>query len=592
MARFCPECGAQLEDNARFCAECGAQLTGEPAPAEAASQQPPAQEAPVSQENPAPEAPAWEAPAGTGGAAVPPQPPKVKKPLPKWALPTGIAVVAVVVILVAVSLILGSVNSPENVSEKFLNALQAGDFDAVSGVAVLADEEQTLTAEMMEPMFALYQESVPFRMELEELLDDDEELIDEGRDPNEGYLVDLRAKSGFLHTAYEVVLETCSTVEISSNLTCQVTLSGGQSLQLAADDMDAAYDESYSASADAYLAQWSSGTMYDVLPGLYTVSGTVTTSAGETFTAETQLTVDNEFDAYCELYFDYASVEVENDSDVPVDLYVNGGTTPFMTMEPDTYGTLAPLTVDATVEARADLGGDEPMTETFAAADEYIYLSFQLCDLEVYNDYYAPLLILDENGGLLGEVSAEDDYSTFEGFYPGTHVTIQMYDEQGLVDPYTVMIPYDDDYIYVEPEFDGLSDSAMADALTAITTYVDEVLGYYNAGDVDSLGAAMSTDFGGDLLYELESDQEDNGTGTAPEVIFVRDGDVTYYEDYRTDLGNYHGDDYDIPTAEFYCVIPLHGSMTADDGSVMEETDTVEYSFQVQYIDGAWTVTG
>ena len=103
MAKFCAQCGAQMDDNALFCGECGTPVEGA-APAAADFPEVPL-ETPVGEPYSAPQAGTettdaysgesfgWTAPEEVPAAPVQP---REKKPLPKWAKPVGIAVVAVI----------------------------------------------------------------------------------------------------------------------------------------------------------------------------------------------------------------------------------------------------------------------------------------------------------------------------------------------------------------------------------------------------------------------------------------------------------------------------------------------------------------
>lgn len=604
MARFCAECGSPLPEDARFCGERGAPVTQETVP-EAGTAQPPAEEAPptaaesapvgqtaenpsAAQHTPPVGPPAWETP---GGA-----PPK--KPLPRWVLPVGIGVAAVAILLGATALILGSLHSPERTAEKFLQALGAGDFAALSDVAVTEDGTP-LTAEAAEPLFRLYSEDIAFRMELEDLLEDDEERIDDGRAPGEGDLANLQAQPGFLHTAYRVTLGTCS-VTFGSNLSCEVTLDGGRTVQLAADSLTpesgAASDSA--ASPDYYRTEWSTGALYDVLPGLYTVSGTLTTGAGETFTAETQLQVRSVYDSYCELYFDYATLEIENDSEMEVELYLNGSGECYDTIPAESYYRLGPVTAETQVEARADVGADEPMTETFSADEGYRHLSFFTCTVEVYNDYGMKILVSVD--GAEEEELPPGEELVLERLAPGTVLRFEMYDE-ALVQPAEFVC--EDEYRMLVPEFEGLTDEAMAGALEAVAAYVDRSLALYNGGDLEVLQGLSSaeplplTEFSRDLAESLADDQsytlEDDGMTVTS--TFTRTGDVAYYEDAGVGL---EGEDPDTGAAQvsLSCEIPLEVVLTNayDDGSSYSgnERDEVVYPFLLQYADGVWTVAG
>ena len=593
MAKFCAQCGAPMDDDARFCGECGAPVEStdpvhpaedgipeiplEPAAPEGGEPEGAPQGAPQAEE-----APQWTAPSASD------QPPREKKPLPKWAKPVIIAVAAVIVVVVALSLILKSVNDPEKVVDNCLSAMADGDFAAFSKVAVAADEELVLTEENTAPLFALYAESMSFRREVEDLLDEDLDLIDDGRDPNEGYLFDLRAEKRFLHTAYEVVIETCDSLEISGNLLCDVTLDGGQTVTLTADGSGNTWeDDSTFFSADYDLAQYGTGVLYDLLPGIYTVSGSVETASGAVLTAETQVEVSNEYTAYADLYFDYVTIEVANYYDIPVEFYVDGSL--YGSLDGEGYFEMGPLNPEQTIEARADVGADEPMTETFSASEGYWSLSFVLCEVEINNDYAVPIHVLRDGEEVLTVEAGE--YGSLSGLPSGTELTMELV--EGVTEPVTYTC--EDEYDYLYPEF-AVTEDAQTGALSAVNTYVDEGLALFNAQDMAGLEALTVTDFSEDMIYALESMQSAvaNVEGSSASTVITRTGDLeldSIYVPYSWQV-----DEMQESTVILECYIPMQVemSMTAPDGTTASDSaeSTDYYSFTLSFADGAWSILG
>lgn len=599
MARFCAECGAPLDDAARFCGECGAPVEGaapaaapveNTAPATAPESIPEVPlEAPAAEETAAPEygaettyaqeeAPAAEeAPQWTEPQPAAPVQPRVKKPLPKWAKPAIIAVAAVVVVLVALSLILNGINDPEKVADKFLDAMANSDFAAFSKVAVAADEDLVLTEDNTAPLFKLYNDSISFRKSVEDLLDEDIDLIEDGDDPNEGYLFDLRAEKKFLHTAYKVVIETCDTLEIGSNLACDVKLDGGQSLTMTADSNVG--DPSLVYSADYARTEYCTGNLYDVLPGLYTVTGTVETANGTTFNAEATVEVANEYNAYAELNFDYVTLEIANDYDIPVEFYVDGNL--YGSLEGEGYFEAGPLLPDQMIEARADVGTDEPMTETFSASEGYWELPFVLCEVEIYNDYAVPIQVL-RDGEVILEV-APGDYDYVSNLPSGTVLTMQLAD--GLTDPVEYTCEYEYDYIY--PEFQ-VAEGAQLDCDKAVADYVQAVLDALNAGDTAALDALAETTLKEEMTNVMMVHSEDA-------EVFISLNSIEYNSDDPWDYYIEPGPDEN--TVIYYCDVKMGitSSGAQEDGE--EETmsynyDCMDYPFLLLYEDNTWSVIG
>ena len=166
MGRFCGECGAPLAEDARFCGECGAAVERPPEPGPAPSVRGP-EEAPAA------------------------QPARERKPLPKWVLPVGIAAVSAAVILTALSLVLKSLGSPERTADKFLAAMEAGDYAALAKVSAPDEESAEFSEEAAAPMFRLYQESARFRKGVEDALEEDLERIEDGAVVSQNFGISL-----------------------------------------------------------------------------------------------------------------------------------------------------------------------------------------------------------------------------------------------------------------------------------------------------------------------------------------------------------------------------------------------------------------
>lgn len=598
MAKFCAQCGAQMDDDARFCGECGApveEAAPAAAPAPEAIPEVPV-EAPVEETDSAPQAgeetagaPAEETFGWTAPEAAPSAPvqPREKKPLPKWAKPVGIAVAAVIVVVVALSLILKSVNAPDKVADKFLDAMANSDFAALSKVAVAADEDLVLTEENTAPLFKLYNESTAFRKSVEDLLDEDVDLLEDGDDPNEGYLFDLRAEKKFLHTGYEVVIETCDTLDISSNLVCEVTLDGGQTASLTSDSSSDAWSDEVVLGPDYNLAQYSNGAVYDLLPGLYTVTGTVATSAGTTFTAETTVEISNEYNAYAELNFDYATIEIQNYYDIPVEFYIDGNL--YGSMDGEGYFEAGPLNPDQMIEARADVGADEPMTETFSASEGYWTLSFVLCEVEINNEYATPIRVL-RDGEEIMEVAA-GDYASVEGLPSGTVLTLELI--EGVTEPVEYTCEYEYDYIY--PEF-TLTEDAAASAQEAVETYIAQVVDLFNAKDAAGLAAVTATDLSADMIATLEDlETQLSSYGDAVSLAFTLSMSEEMEISAVEPMYEWYGDEFiGRQVISFECYLPLQVDMTATAADGTSQSDTQSgseyYEFVLECVDGTWSV--
>lgn len=575
MARFCGECGSPLTDDARFCPECGAPVEQPQVqvPAEPENVRPAAVETAAQPEPQAPPEPF--APAA-------PQVPRVKKPLPKWVIPTGIAVVVVIVALVATSLILKSFHTPEKAMDQFLAAMDAGDFAALAEVARPETDETVFTEESTAPMFKLFAESAQFRKDLEECLEEDVDHLENGYKTTLGMMVDLVWEEHFFYTDYSVMIATYN-VDFGSNLACTVQLDGGTTVELTPENTTGG-EEWVELGSDYSMNCWSTGTAYYLLPGSYRVSSSVTTSFGDVFEAETVLELENDFDTYAELYFDFTSLDVYNDGTVDVDLYI--GDDLYGTVSPGYDFIIAPIHPETKVEARADVGTEEPMKETLQAGEGYYYLSFILCEVEINNDYDLSIQVY-RDGELLDEVPA-DDRLVLSEIPSGSELKLVLYDED-ILEPYTYVCEYEYDYLY--PEFE-LTDAAEEEVLNAVTAYTDDCLAAFNANDTTTLNAMANTDLR--MMLESVSTDANAAIGDAGGNItfaVTRENDPEYsgYFDLWADM---EGDgSFGV---NFYCDIALRmeAIYTHPDGT--QETDDDEaipyLGFMVQHGEEGWTV--
>jgi len=143
MAKFCGNCGAPANDNDRICGNCGAPLPNVPAQTYNA----PAQtynNAPATGYNNAPATgygnPAYGAPNGDilgGNAYKPPMAPEKKQKIVKFGA-IG-AVIAVLIVIVSIFIAKGS--GYKGALKKYFNAVEKGNWDKYSKVALLADNE-------------------------------------------------------------------------------------------------------------------------------------------------------------------------------------------------------------------------------------------------------------------------------------------------------------------------------------------------------------------------------------------------------------------------------------------------------------------
>lgn len=447
MAKFFVKCGAPLEEDARVCGLRGA-LFAE----------------------------------GAVGLSEKPKIARLRVRRPRrWALLAAIAASALAV-LAALSLILTKVNTPQRAAAQFLSALERGDFTALEKVARPADGTVVFSAERAAPMFRLYAERDGFRRTLAQKLRADAAALAGGGTPGEGGVVKLTRERRFLYTGYRVRIASCA-ARVSSPLLCTVELDAGRTLELSGDakkPTDAwsvcgpdcalvAADGAYSAVIDG------------LLPGLYTLHGTVDTSFGGRFEARGELEVASAEGAEGRLAFAFVTLDVYNDSTVPVELYL--GERLYCTVPPHCDGYLSPVHADTEVRAQAVVDGGEPMTRTFLAGDNdgYTCLAFLQCRVEIYNSYAIAFYVY-RDGAYLQKVLPGSSV-ILSGLPAGTSLSVKLY-EQDLMEPVLYSCEYASDYLC--PSF-RLTAENEADVDKAVRACVERAVAAFNDADAAAL---------------------------------------------------------------------------------------------------------
>ena len=548
MARFCAECGSPLEEGARFCGECGAPVeeqVPEKVP-EAAQTQTPVFE-PVS------------------GAPVAL---KEKKPLPKWLKPAVLAALAVAVALAGTSLILRSANTPEKTMEKFLSAMEAGELGALNKVAYVDGDELELTEQTAQPMFRLYASNKDFRNRLENTLEEDVDLLNSGESA-EGKLVTLEEKKGFLHTSYQVVLHLCDVNIYSSFGAVTVTLDNGRSFTIPsngsvpADDSDTVYAKEY---ADVYGQDY---LLTQILPGLYDVQYTYETGYGETVQGQQTLPV-LWYGSDCYLETDLVAPIIYNDSRVEIEIFAEDKAC--LSILGGAEGYLGPMAADTKLEARADVGLEEPMTQELSASEEYVSVSFELCEVSFYNSTKSTLKVY-RGEELLGAIEPYDSYDV-QGLPSGTQLQVRLMENEDVISYYHYVC--EAEYDTVTPSFELKQEAEQALA-AAVQTHLDTATNCFNQGDLAALEKLPESWFV-DSLEELleygstEIQQQIKNVVLEPDFFDVQsaeDGAVTVRAWVDLSFGH---------------EILLSGESFSD------EEYSLYLDFLVRYADGAWSV--
>lgn len=570
MARFCENCGAPLNDGVRFCGECGT-----PVPEAAAASPVSAPETSYS----VPEAPA-------AAVAAPPKPAQPKKPLPKWVVPVIAAVVVIAGGLFATWKILGNLHAPEKTVDSFLEALDNGDAEALIACAVCADGETELTADNTAPLFRLCEKDSSFRETVEKLLDDELERIEDEEDPKDDQLFTIVGEKGFLYTTYTVSIGTGS-VEISSNLTGTAEIEGGASVKLTPEDdgynWAAGWTDKFGPDCD--LAQWSTGTARDLLPGLYNVSGSVTTSFGDTFTASAEVRVTGGT-AYAELNYECETLEIYNDNGLDIEIVLGGEV--YGVLESYQSYAIAPIRPGTRVEVRADVGADEPvsLSSTVEEAGGYFNVVFSLCEVEIRNDYHAPITVTRDGQTIL-EVPAGDT-AAVANLPEGVELTMSLY--AGVTEDVTAVC--EDTHSYLRPEF-YLADAQPRNIEAVVQAYIQTCIDAFNDGDTIALRAMdPETGFSRECLETLESVQsqgsEEEGLTVTAQITVT---EMPAYQDARISV--WTGDD-GVLGVSVDASFPYDYVATAvyQDGEPVEEagSNVMSYTFDLRYAAGAWDI--
>ncbi len=581
----------------------------------------------------------------------PPKPPKGKKP--KWVLLVSIAALVLITGLIGTFLFLRARNAPDHVVDQFLEAMDAGDFESLAAVSRLPGETEDLTEADVSPMFRLYEDDHSFQRTLEDLLEDELDRVESGEDaPQTDALAHLEPSGGSLFPNYQVVLQPC-TVELSSDLACNVE-AGGRTVQLSAASGEPLPADFANCSPDfeALAARTAKGELRGLLPGIYDLTATASNSIGQVFTSSTELTVTEAKGSPVMIHFSYEAPVIFNDGPLPVDLYVDGehaGTAPA-----HSFYASGPFETGTTLEARAELEDTGPLSRSFPAS-EGISLCYAVVNntssaaVDLYVDGTAqdPLpasssrLVALDHGGSTVEARLETSLAgtvsqSFHGNDNGGELTVtfelcELEVENSYQAPLHVscngkeiaVVPGEgsvslselpagtelsiqlfgqdvtEPYLHlcqsgseqIAPSGFELTQRHKAALDQAVANYIRNAIAIYDRRDQSGLSALTETKLSRDLLSDLKEEMAHT---------FDRDGYTYIFQIYpdtpeqtSSSLGT-HADDEAVVDVKYRIPFDYTETYHYEDGQTEEDRDShvIENDFTVRYNGSKWEVIG
>ena len=564
MARFCPNCGTPAEEGSAFCMECGT---------------------PIPQDEAAP----FAASAAEEAFAAAPA-----KPMSKRTKLILIIAASVAVVLFAVSKIFGGIYSTNSVSERFLKALEEGDFAALSKAAVVADDTIVLTEENTKPLFTLIEKSPAALETYAEMLETNAQLAEDGEDQYASYPLTFNVSNWVLFKTYEVCINPC-TVQVETNLVgADVTVGGitaasvkgyagetdgGFSFGNSASDSAAASDsgESSVIYMDDYgNTQTAVATIAGLLPGLYDVECSYTTSLGEVLHVTDTVRVD-ERSVIQYTSIPYAMSSVYNPYDYEVEVSAAGSS---FTLQPYSTLNLSPISGNLDVVISCSPNGAATFEDSYNVAEEsYHDVYFESSSVRVYNDYYSTItaVVTTASGKSYDAAVVSPDSSETAYLVPvGSTVSAVISDDSGIevpaVESTAMPVEYADSYRF-DPYF-----YLNAEGTTTFTQYFNDyvvTLHQAAANGADAFGGITGpSDLIGFFSGYVASSWQNYEITTA--VTFP---DAQIGLQYRYNNGSYVA-----------CVCPeytINLTLTASDGTTYNETYTFNGGYFYFY-NGNW----
>ena len=330
-------------------------------------------------------------------------------------------------------------NTPEKAVGAFQSALAAGDFEQFCAVAEPAGGT-VFTEQSLAPMFSLYRESAAFRQQTALLSSEDSPCLR------------LEKRGSFPFATYRVMVDACKLDVVSNIASADVTVGSvsaqTQPLESAGEPLDGTqYPQDFE-----NLVR-SSAEFDTLLPGLYDLDVSYTSSLGQSFSGSTSVSLMQP--TQTELDLDYTSLYVWNSSSMDVALYVDGA--PYGTLSSGSALQLAPLHADAVVQASCTTDAGETLTDSVTASSRSFEIQFSLGTVDVYNDYNADMSV--QLGGSDYCVIPAKTLQTISGISLGSTLTFSLADSE-IFSPYDYQLVYD--YDSVCPILDLSEESELA----------------------------------------------------------------------------------------------------------------------------------
>lgn len=473
----CSQCGNDILDEAMFCPQCGAALKQDhigmdDLPAQAAPNEQPQIE-PQSYAEPQP------VPVSMGDYGAAEQTIITKEPKKRrrriwipFAVTAGVIVLALIGIM-----ILRSGSSPEKVAKQFLTAMERKDTGTLLKISSCQDFE--LTEDKLAPMLALYESDTLFKSTLVSSLENDSYRIMKGKKPGRGDSVNIVMKDNFISKGYKIQIASAS-IDVYSNIEgVGISFEGGTyALEAGENQMN----------------------IYDILPGIYHITGTYTDEAsGESITAQKEARISG-YGNYASLEFDCTTLRIQLPDAYKLNtVSVDGKEKTAVTDESGGVYKVYPVFCEKDITVTVENQWGDILTDTFSVPQSYAgmtydyYGNFKSVTLNLQwpaNIIMQDILINDKSAGF----NPASDYQGFYTIYdvvPGASVKLLANNAVGKNVDATFTVEQGDGYSfeYTWEYDDKLSEDTKKEILNTASQFYMDVFAAYENEDLDALHA-------------------------------------------------------------------------------------------------------
>ena len=561
---YCTECGARLEEGALFCCECGNKVE-QPADAECMTEA----EKPVTHPEPPP-VPQREQTASTAP----------KKPMSRKKKKALIIAGAIIAFIILGSVVMRSVFTPERLVEKFIDAMEYGDYGVLTAVACPRSDKTGLTEETAEALFALYNGNGAYRNAIEETLENQAYLLKHGKKINveEEWepLFSIKSTDFLLFSLYKVEIGEVELDIYTSFPNSKVTVLGKTEISYpqSYSDYRASGESDYGYTDEALNPAESTAHFEHLLPGKYDVKVEYLSSLGQEFVAETSVEAGAIFGNEGYAYIEYCTFDVYNNTELEATITVGDGQP--VTVSPYSGYFLTPLLdgTDIEIACTSDDGQDFGAS-LVAGVDIYYEISCIGAHLYDYTGLVDSIYINGQKYGYQLSDGSDDIY--LYPIAPGSLIEAAPADSN-MFEAFTCVPESDGDTYYVEFK---LTEEAEDQIKSLIEEDVDAAAVLLEARTSDELFAAE--DIENQTIWYLYSyfNSDDNDVQHAVGSTTLDFSVMDEYGAYI--LNNTIGEN---TLVEVSADVTFQIDSAYSDGASSTENDTLTVWYNFQYENG------